>query len=74
MAGSKGRGGGGNMTGAEFKAALARQGISQRAFAFAFGLNPGTINRWCQGKNPVPVWAERWLGRHVGIPEPVNPA
>jgi len=46
------------MTGAEFKAALERLGITQAAFAERFKLSPVSVNRWARGRVSVPYWAE----------------
>lgn len=47
------------MTGAEFSQALADLGWRQTEFAARTGTSPDTINRWCNGRQPIPTWAQR---------------
>ena len=49
------------MTPAELKAALKEAGLQQRAFAEMTGVIPLTVNRWCNGKQPIPKWVEALL-------------
>ena len=41
----------------EFAALLARNGVSQAAFARLTGLTPRQVNNWCRGRAVVPRWA-----------------
>jgi len=44
------------MTGAEFRAALAMMGMSQRAFANRLSLHEITVSRWVRDERAVPPW------------------
>ena len=41
----------------EFAALLARNGVSQAAFARLAGLTARQVNNWCRGRAAVPRWA-----------------
>jgi len=41
----------------ELAALLARNGVSQAAFARLTGLTPRQVNNWCRGRAAVPPWA-----------------
>ena len=45
------------MTGAKFQIALDALGWQQTEFARRTGTSPDTINRWCNGRQPIPAWA-----------------
>lgn len=45
------------MTGPDFRATLAALGMSQTRFAERYRLDTGTVNRWCNGRQPIPGWA-----------------
>ena len=53
----------------DFRAALARAGISQRAFAARSGVAVSTVNRWAQGTQPIPGWVA-WVLELLGLIEP----
>ena len=50
------------MTSTEFRAALARLGYSQRAFAGYVGTNERTVRRWCEGTQDIPGWVPVMIG------------
>jgi len=45
------------MTGPELRAALKSLNLSQRSLAERLGVLPQTVNKWAQGKLPVPKYA-----------------
>lgn len=47
------------MTGDQFAQALDDLGWTQTEFARRTGTSPDTINRWCNGRQPIPTWAQR---------------
>lgn len=49
------------MTGEEFSQALADLGWRQVEFAARTGTSPDTINRWANGRQPIPAWAAAHL-------------
>lgn len=49
------------MTPAEFRAAIARVGLSQRAAGVWFGRSPRTGQRWASGEYAVPEYVARFL-------------
>lgn len=49
------------MTGAEFTQALADLSWRQVEFAARTGTSPDTVNRWCNGRQPIPTWAQRHI-------------
>lgn len=44
------------MTAPDFRAALARLGMSQRAFARYVRANERTVRRWAEGAQDIPGW------------------
>jgi transcriptional regulator with XRE-family HTH domain len=44
------------LTAAEFRAALAEVGYSQRGFASFTGSNERTVRRWALGEQRIPPW------------------
>ena len=46
----------GEMTAAEFRAALEAVGYSQRGFAAYTGSNERTVRRWALGEKDIPPW------------------
>lgn len=50
------------MTAHEFRAALARLGYTQRAFARFVQANERTIRRWAEGSQDIPGWVPVMLG------------
>ncbi len=44
------------MTAPEFRAALGKRAINQRAFARMTGAGPLAVNRWARGHRAVPFW------------------
>jgi transcriptional regulator with XRE-family HTH domain len=44
------------MTAAEFRAAIAALGYSQRGFATYTGSNERTVRRWALGEQDIPPW------------------
>jgi transcriptional regulator with XRE-family HTH domain len=45
------------LTAPEFRAALKSLNLSQRSLAERLGVAVSTVNRWAQGKAPVPQYA-----------------
>jgi transcriptional regulator with XRE-family HTH domain len=52
------------MTPDELRAALARLGLSQVAFARLCNQSHVTVNRWLQGKRGVPDWLPTWMAMY----------
>jgi hypothetical protein len=48
------------------RAAIARSGLSDRAFAYeALARDERTIRRWLSGESPIPDVVVRWLSEHA---------
>jgi DNA-binding transcriptional regulator YiaG len=45
----------------EFRRLLARSGLNQSTLAYLLGKDVGTVNRWHQGRTPVPAYALAYL-------------
>jgi hypothetical protein len=61
------------VTPAEFRAALARAGVSRPWLAAATGRQRGAVDRWCAGTAAVPPPVLAWLARRLNDPPPVLP-
>ena len=57
------------MTGAEFAQALAAINWRQNEFAARAGVSPVTVNRWINGYQPIPTWAQRHIELLVAAAE-----
>ncbi|HYJ44067.1 MAG TPA: helix-turn-helix domain-containing protein [Xanthobacteraceae bacterium] len=51
------------MTGADLAATLAALGLTQEQFAEHIHRSRCTVNRWCNGRQPVPAWLTLALDR-----------
>lgn len=61
------------MTSSDFRAALARLGYSQRAFAAYVGANERTVRRWVEGAQDIPRWVPVLLGLLTPPPDHQQP-
>ena len=57
------------MNPAEFSAALARLGVSGRAFAAFTGSHERSVRRWVAGDRDIPKWVPVMLGLMQTLPQ-----
>jgi DNA-binding transcriptional regulator YiaG len=58
----------------EFRRLLARSGLNQSTLAYLLGKDVGTVNRWHQGRTPVPTYAIAYLALRCRLNESEQPA